>query len=645
MTDMIAPEESIQYSTTNPTLKRAQQRWEYVRECKFEKDWREQMKKDLGYFTGDDQGWDEEGARAKLKEQNKPAVSLNNIAPIFRLIMGSRPTADSRFMPTEGNDTETADILNACKDHIFHINRWQFMEDEWFKHGLLKMRSVVSILPDYSIDPRGEPKMKLKDGTRIWCDPNSQEKDRNDGEYLFEMASMTPEQSKRTWPRQAEYIDSLVGSIDSAESSGASVQRRNPDDYDDNFSASKASYYDKAKNQLNVLYYWYKEHGRITRIVDLASPGTPEIWDSPKPAAEVKAELAAISPGALERLHVVETDYVRVFYMVFCHDVIFEQDVTPWERRDGQRTFLSDNFPLVIFEPERLIAGSHDELTSLVKPLHDPQKYHNKLASAILHIIGTTANSGWEYEDGAISPEEEEKLKKWGSTPGVTLKWNTGAISGAKTRKIQPNVPPQAHMLYAKEMADSLLNISGVESLVNIDSLGKSASGMAVDLKQRQGGNIIAWVYKSFRFFQYILAEYIRDACQTIYDYEKVINIRGSRPRQVRINEQIYDEVGGITQVLNDVTTGSFDVVIADKDVLPTMRMERFKQFVELVRNGALPLPPPVLLKVITTLLDDPELREVVESEMQNLQQMMPPAGGKTPGAPQVTPPAEPLMA
>jgi hypothetical protein len=77
-----------------------------------------------------------------------------------------------------------------------------------------------------------------------------------------------------------------------------------------------------------------------------------------------------------------------------------------------------------------------------------------------------------------------------------------------------------------------------------------------------------------------------------------------------------------------------YDVVITDKDVMPTMRMERFKQFVELVRNGALPLPPPVLLKIITTLLDDPELRNVVEEEMATLQQQMPPIGGDMATAP-----------
>jgi hypothetical protein len=197
-------------------------------------------------------------------------------------------------------------------------------------------------------------------------------------------------------------------------------------------------------------------------------------------------------------------------------------------------------------------------------------------------------------------------------------------------------------MTVAKEMIQELLDISGVESLVSTESLGKGASGFAIDLKQKQGSNIISWIYKSYRFFHHILAEYERDAIQVLYDYEKVIRIRGNKPRYITINEQIYDETGGISAVLNDVTVGEYDVTISDKEIMPTMRLERFRYFTELVKGGALPLPPEVMVKIILHLLDDPELKSMVEEEMATFQQAMQQAqGGVVPGQPP-GPPGQP---
>jgi hypothetical protein len=619
----------------NQTLKTAQKRFSDVKECSFEKGFRTKSMKDLKYFTGEDQGWDEDGSRNKLLEEKRPALTLNRVAPIMRLICGARPNPAASAVPVEENDLETAEVLNACKDHTLQYNRWQFHEDDWFLNGIVKMRDVVSIFPNFDRDVRGEIELKRLDGFRVYLDPNAKEKDRSDGEYMFVIEELKPSVAKAMWPKQADYIDSFVGNSESDGPSGQTVQRRQPDDYDPNDSTvNRADYYDSAKRELSIPYYWYKEYSMITRVVDLEAPGSPGIWDSPKSKAEVEAEFEAnIGPDWKDRFHVIQVKYTRVKYLVFCHDIVFEEGITPWERPDGQRTILSDNFPYVVFEPERLIAGMHDELTSILNPLEDPQKFHNKLASAIIHIIGTSAGSGAEYESGAFeNTEDEKKFQKHGSQAGYKLKLAKGGLE--KFRRTQPGYPPQAHMLYAKELSESLLDISGVESMVSTDSLGKAASGMAIDLKQRQGGNIISWVYKSFRFFQYVLTEYVICAIQRLYDYEKVIRIMGTNPRYVKINEQVYDEQGGISHILNDVTTGLYDVVLTDKDVMPTMRMERFKQFTELVRNGALPLPPPVLLKIITTLLDDPELRKVVEEEMANLSQQMSPMGGAPTGAP-----------
>ena len=595
-------------SEPNPRLKEARERWNAVKDCKAEKEYREKRSKNLKYFTGEDQGWDEDGARAQLKEEGRPAISLNRINPIFRLIQGARPKTEGRFLGKEQGDMETAPIINACNDHIRDDNHWDFAEDEWFRDMAMLLRAVVEIKPNYDRDVRGEVEFELEDGNEFYLDPDSKKAGRWDGRYLFRQRWVDPEEVKRTWPKLKDKITNLIEYASHSDSSSVARDSAEPDEYQD----PQANYYDKATKKLAIVYYWYKDTKRVSKIIDSVS-GT--VFDSPESKDKIEKELQKLSM-APDRFKVVESDFTTVRYLVFSHDIDMEEGVTPWEREDGQRTVLSEQFPFVIAEPERIHSGLQTELVSLFDPLFDPQKYHNKLASAILHIIGTTAHSGWEYEEGAISPQEEKRLKKHGSKAGHNIKWAKGALTEQRARRIQPGFPPQAHMMEAKQMASDLLDISGIQSLVNTESLGKGASGKAIALKQTQGGNIISWLYKSFRFFQFMLTRYTLDAIQVLYDYEKVIRITGNKTRYVVINQQVYDYSGAITQVLNDVTTGKFDVTVTEKDILPTMRQERFQIFAELVKSGALQLPPEVMMQVVLELMDDPDLKDLVESEM-----------------------------
>lgn len=617
--------ERIEFNSGNKLVDQARKDWNYVKDCEQEKSYRKDSVSDVKYFTGVDQGWDDDNARGQLLDEGRPAVTLNRVAPIYRLICGARPRIGVKFSPAEDGDLVSSSILESCKEHIEDNSMWKFNEADWFLNGLLTRRGIVEIEPDYSLDPRGEVVLTVhRNSHKFYFDPDAQKKDRSDGRFVFKEENISPEEAKRKWPHLVEKIENLVDYAKGEELGGTSFSSREADEYKD----PRINYYDNASKKLKVLYYWYKEKEIVVKLVDTE---TGKVYDSDKKRAEVEKE---IKGTPLESRFIIrEVEFTNVKYLIFTHDIELEKGDTPWNRRDGQVSYLSQMIPILCFEPCRIAIGVHEYLISIGEDLKDPQKYHNKLASAIIGIIGTSAHSGWEYEEGAISPEEEKKLKKYGSKPGVNIKWKAGALTGQKSRKIQPTSPPNAHIVEAREMSGEMLDISGVESLVNTDSLGKGASGKAIDLKQRQGGNIISWVYESYNFYQHVLAMWIRDAIQAMYDYEKVIRIRGTSKTQfVVINEQVYDEFGAISEVLNNVTMGRFDIKTSDKNMFATERQERFNQFTEMVRNGALQLPQEVLIKVVIYLMDDPELKELVEqslSEYVAMAQAQMAAGGQ----------------
>ena len=587
----------------NPELTAAREFWKKVKDHPVEKNLRDEALKNIGYFTGDDQGWDDDGARAQLEGEGRPALTLNRTHPIIRLICGARPKTKVTYLPKERGLEQTAAVLSACKDNVDDINQWRFKEADSLFRSLVLKRAIIEIKPNYDLDPMGEIELELVNSNNVYCDFDSEKRDRTDQQKMIVVKNVSVEEAKRTFPKHATQLEAFKGYMEYGPG-GASRDTSPTDGYND----SRADYYDVETKRISLVYYWYKTYEKVTKIVDVA---TGKVKLSPLKLEEARQQIAAI-PGAAERFTAVEREFTRVNWLVFCHDIGLERGITPWERQDGQNTKLASNFPFIIEELDRIVFGLQEWLIDFMKMLRDPQKYHNKLASSILHIINTQAKGGIDYEKGAISAENKRKLEEKGSKPGVNIEWEN--LEKMKPR--QRGVMPQAEMAVAETMSRELLDISGVESLISTKSLGKNASGQAIGKKMEQGGNIISWVYEYHGFFMFQLADYLRDAIQTMYTYEKTIPLRGDKPKFMTINQKKYDQQAGVTEILNDVTKGRFGTKITEKEDIPTMKLERFKYFADMVKGGMLQLPPQVMLKVVFELMDDPDLKEMVEEQL-----------------------------
>jgi len=617
---------TVSVESKTPVLEEARAFWKRVKDHPIEKKFRDEAIKNIGYFTGEDQGWDDDNARASLEAEGRPALTLNRTHPIIRLICGARPKAKVTYIPTEQGKEQTAAVLSSCKDHVDDDNQWEFKEDDVLFRALVLKRAIVELRPDYSHDPRGEIGLHLVNSNDVYLDPDSEERDRSDQQRMIVVKNVAKEEALRMFPRHKTDIENFSGYVVSG------VQNESRDtNPNDGYADSRADYYDNDTKKISLVYYWYKTYETAVKIVDAA---TGKVNDSPLKKDEAEAKIAEV--GGSDRFRVIEREFTRVNWLVFCHDIEFERGVSPWERQDGQNTKLAENFPFIIEELDRIVFGLKQYLIDFMFMLRDPQKYHNKLASSILHIINTQAKGGYDYEVGALSPENKRKLEESGSKPGVNIEWETGGLEKMKPR--QPGVMPQAEMAIAESMSRELLDISGVESLISTKSLGKKASGKALDIKTQQGGNIISWIYRYHAFFMHQLAEYVRDGIQTIYTYQKVIRIRGDKPKYITLNQVKYDQQGGITEILNNVTEGKFGTKITEKEDVPTMKLERFKYFADMVKGGLLQLPGPVMVKVVFELMDDPDLKEIVEQEFADFvaEQQKAQAAAAASGKPQI---------
>ena len=76
---------------------------------------------------------------------------------------------------------------------------------------------------------------------------------------------------------------------------------------------------------------------------------------------------------------------------------------------------------------------------------------------------------------------------------------------------------------------------------------------------------------------------------QAVYTDQKIIRLLqpNSAPREVQINQPIYDEINGqFLGRINDITVGKYDIIMVSGSTLPSNRWARFEYYMQLYQQG-----------------------------------------------------------
>jgi hypothetical protein len=228
----------------------------------------------------------------------------------------------------------------------------------------------------------------------------------------------------------------------------------------------------------------------------------------------------------------------------------------------------------------------------MVRNLISPQEQLNKISSQELHIVNTTANSGWVVESGSLTGMTADDLEEHGAETGLVLEYNRGSQPPAK---IQPNQIPTGLDRIALKAAANIKTISGIsDAMLGTD--GAEVSGVAIQQKQSRGALMIQVPLDNLRKTRHYLAERVLDLVQTYYTEERVIQITDEnnplKPKEpLRIN-QVTPE----GQIINNLTLGEYDVVIGTAPSRDTFEETQFAEAIELRKVGV-PIPDDLIVE------------------------------------------------
>lgn len=525
------------------------------------------------YYRGDQ--WDREDL-THLDEVGRPALTINTILPTVNTVLGEQSTrrADIKFKPRRGGDQEVADTLTKLFMQINDNNKLDWVEQQVFSDGLiLDGRGFFDVRMDFSDHVEGEVRITAKDPLDILIDPDAKDADPKTWNEVFETKWMTLDDI------EAMYGKGKANDLQFIAENGNSYGRDSMEYEDSRFGETEEDIYgpmtphgDEYKNvrSLRVIERQYKKMSRVTCFVD---PDTGDAREAPEAWSDAKAKKFAKQYG----LDLMSKVKKKVRWTVTCDKVVLHDDWSPY-----------NDFTIVPF----FAYFRRGRPFGMVRNLLSPQEQLNKIASQELHIVNTTANSGWMVESGSLVGMTADDLEEHGAETGLVVEYNRGFTPPTK---IQPNQIPTGLDRIGQKAALNIKTISGInDSMLGTDSA--EVSGVAIQAKQNRGAIMIQVPLDNLRKTRQYLAEKVLNLVQTFYTERRVIQVTNENDPLKPREEMVINEMDATGRVINDLTLGEYDVIVSTAPARDSFDEIQFAEALNL-RNVGVAIPDDAIVE------------------------------------------------
>ena len=525
------------------------------------------------YYRGDQ--WDEFDMQ-ELDDQGRPALTINTILPTINAVLGEQSTkkADITFKPRGGGNQEVADVLTKVYQQIADNNKLEWIENQVFSDGLIQDRGYFDVRIDFSDHIQGEVRIEAKDPLDILIDPDAKHYDTRTWNEIFETKWMSIDEIEETYGQ--DKADKLRMLAETGTTLGADSMEFEEERYGDTDEYNYGQQYpgdpDSAR-MLRSIRVIERQYYKLKDCMYYLDPVTGDMRDVPQNWSKKKRETFADQYG----LDILSKTVRKVRWTVTADTVVLFDDWSPYK-----------HFTIVPYFPY----FRRGKPFGMVRNLLSPQEQLNKITSQELHIVNTTANSGWIVENGSLSGMTADDLEEHGAETGLVLEFNRGSTPPAK---IPPNQIPTGLDRLGQKAAANIKQISGItDAMLGQDSA--EVSGVAIQAKQNRGSMLLQVPLTNLAKSRQYLAESILDLIQGYYTEERVIQITDEsdpyKPRrELRVNQMTPEG-----QVINDLQLGEYDVVVSSAPARDNFDEMQFAEAISL-RQVGVPIPDDMIVE------------------------------------------------
>lgn len=549
------------------------------------------------FYLGGGRQWSDDDKKS-LDDLGRPWLEENIIFSTVNTVIGyqTQSRMDIAYKPREVDDQDISDVLSKLSMFLTDQNKYPWKESQVFSDGLIQQRGFFDIKMDFNENTYGDISIEVLDPLDVIPDPDAKSYDPDDWADVIVTSWMSFDDIKETYGlgkwRQIE--NSILNEPDFGY--GSYEEERNKFGTVNNYSAFYTDVTSVKHARLVNRQYWKLQNREFYFNVETGDlypvPDDIKPRDKRRYAKENKYEI-------------IKKVVKRIRWTVSSRDVILFDEWSPY-----------DHFTVVPYFPY----FRRGVTVGLVDNLIKTQEMLNKVYSQILHVVNTTANSGWKVEENSLVNMDVEDLETAGSQTGLVLEYKRGQ---AAPEKIEPNPIPSGLKDLVTSGVELIRLISGVSETFQ-GGKGPEVSGTAIQSRVHQAAVQLAAPIDNLFRTRNMVAERILKLIQGFYTQERTFVIVGSNDKGQSVNTPITinQEQPDVSHLINDVTVGKYDVVIADVPTQITFQNAQFSQAIEMRKFGV-QIPDDEMVRM-STLSRKNEIAKKIEGgpseEQQRLQ-------------------------
>ena len=542
-------------------------RYAYLRD-NGHKDFMDKAAKCEDFFAGVQ--WDANDL-ALLKSYRRPALTINKILSTVSNVLGEQifNRSEIAFRPrNEGATGPVADALTKVFMQISDNNQLSWVRSDVFADGVISGRGFYDVRLGFTDSLRGEVKITQLNPRNVLIDADADAYDPEQWSDVITTKWMTGDDIELLYSKAA--ADTLRTRSTSSDTYGFDAFDDNTDKFGSNFaigfSGLNPGMATSALRNIRVIERQWRKLDRREHFVDLVTgdcrPVSQEMLDNP----ELLAAYQARNPMQVIQKRLVR----RVRWTVVAGDVVLHDDWSPY-----------DCFTVVPFFP----MFRRGRTIGLVENLLGPQELLNKVSSQELHVVNTSANSGWKTKTGNLKNMSVAELEQRGAMTGIVLELDDLDA----TEKILPNQTPSGLDRISYKAEEHIKTISGVSDYRQ-GNAREDVSAKALQANQAAGSANMAKVTDNLNRSDHLLARCVLGMVQSHYTEPRLVRITTDKltneVSDLRVNEPTPEG-----EIVNNLQLGEYAIVVTSTPERDTFEDSQFDQAVRLRIDAGVAIP------------------------------------------------------
>jgi hypothetical protein len=520
------------------------------------------------YFCGDQ--WDPMDL-AKLKASRRPALTINKIISTMSNVFGEQiyNRSEIAYQPKSGSPSEVAEALTKVARHISDNNQLNWKRSDMFVDGCITSRGFLDMRLSFNDSMQGDIVFENINPKNVIIDPDAEHYDPDTWNEVFVTKWMTADDIAIFYNK--EDAELLRNREQSFFPYGYDSIQAGRDRFGDRFNPMYNGTYDESSVMRNLRVI-ERQHRLLDRQKHFVVPDTGEM--RPVPAEFTRDRIAWF----VEKFGFqVTTKLVhRIKWTVICDNVLLHEDWSPYK-----------HFTVIPFFP----FFRYGKTVGMVENLVGPQELLNKVSSQELHVVNTTANSGWKVKTGALATMSIEELEQRGAETGLVVEYTN---SPDDIEKITPNAVPTGLDRISYKAEEHIKTISGVPDSVQ-GQAREDVAAKAIQANRQAASTNQAKPMDSLARTDFIIARNMLDIVQEYYTEPRTLSIikddMTGEKEDVSVNQQ--DVAGAI---INDLTLGEYGITVVSVPQRMTLEDSQFEQALSMRKEG-IAIPDDILIE------------------------------------------------